>query len=170
MPEHPSLTWAPSWPVQISDKYGPVTKDGKIVGQCATAAYTRQAVEGALERLQVDCIDLFTLRSTDPHTPVEETVSLQLVSKVFCFIVVGTSCLQRCSCTHAHFVFAELSALVPDVRLLRRSYSQHARKGVQLFRLCFPPGSYIQLLDSHLCSAKLHQETKSLLLIQLRWL
>jgi len=37
-------------------------------------AYVKQACEGSLRRLQVDCIDLYYQHRVDPDTPVEETI------------------------------------------------------------------------------------------------
>src|SRR6266446_4878344 len=37
--------------------------------------YVKQACEGSLRRLQVDCIDLYYQHRVDPETPIEETVS-----------------------------------------------------------------------------------------------
>jgi aryl-alcohol dehydrogenase-like predicted oxidoreductase len=37
--------------------------------------YLKQACEGSLRRLQVDCIDLYYQHRVDPDTPIEETVS-----------------------------------------------------------------------------------------------
>ncbi|HKE93887.1 MAG TPA: aldo/keto reductase [Povalibacter sp.] len=39
-----------------------------------SAAYVRQACEASLQRLNVDCIDLYYLHRVDPDTPIEETV------------------------------------------------------------------------------------------------
>ncbi len=36
--------------------------------------YVKQAVEGSLQRLGVDCIDLYYLHRVDPNTPIEDTV------------------------------------------------------------------------------------------------
>src|SRR5229473_8556129 len=36
--------------------------------------YVKQACEGSLRRLQVDCIDLYYQHRVDPDTPIEETV------------------------------------------------------------------------------------------------
>ncbi|MCI4372568.1 MAG: aldo/keto reductase [Thermoplasmata archaeon] len=48
--------------------------------------YLRQAVEGSLERLRVDCIELYQLHRVDPHVPIEESVAalkeLQELGKV----------------------------------------------------------------------------------------
>jgi aryl-alcohol dehydrogenase-like predicted oxidoreductase len=37
--------------------------------------YVREACEGSLRRLQVDCIDLYYQHRLDPDTPIEETVT-----------------------------------------------------------------------------------------------
>lgn len=39
-----------------------------------SAAYVQRACEASLERLGVDCIDLYYLHRVDPYTPIEETV------------------------------------------------------------------------------------------------
>jgi len=36
--------------------------------------YLRQAVEGSLQRLRVDCIELYQLHRVDPHVPIETSV------------------------------------------------------------------------------------------------
>ena len=36
--------------------------------------YVRQACEGSLKRLGIDCIDLYYQHRVDPHTPIEETI------------------------------------------------------------------------------------------------
>jgi aryl-alcohol dehydrogenase-like predicted oxidoreductase len=41
----------------------------------ASRAYVRSACEGSLERLNIDCIDLYYLHRMDPKTPIEETMS-----------------------------------------------------------------------------------------------
>ena len=37
--------------------------------------YVKEACEGSLRRLQIDCIDLYYQHRVDPETPIEETVS-----------------------------------------------------------------------------------------------
>lgn len=36
--------------------------------------YLMQAIDGSLQRLQLDCVDLIYCHRPDPHTPIEETV------------------------------------------------------------------------------------------------
>jgi aryl-alcohol dehydrogenase-like predicted oxidoreductase len=63
--------------VFIATKFGP-TRDpetGAFTGIDGSRANCRRAVEGSLERLQTDVIDLYYLHRVDPATPIEETVS-----------------------------------------------------------------------------------------------
>lgn len=58
--------------VQVCTKYGPMAKDGKFT-HSATPEYTRESCAGSLERLGVDAIDLYYLRTPDTNTPIETT-------------------------------------------------------------------------------------------------
>ncbi len=46
------------------------TRTGNVNGR---PEYLRQAVDGSLQRLQIDVIDLYYQHRVDPNTPVEET-------------------------------------------------------------------------------------------------
>jgi len=62
--------------VFIATKFGP-TRDaetGAFTGIDGSRDNCRRAVEGSLERLQTDVIDLYYLHRVDPATPIEETV------------------------------------------------------------------------------------------------
>ena len=71
--------------VFIATKFGP-TRDpetGEFTGIDGSRANCRRAVEGSLERLKTDVIDLYYLHRVDPNTPIEETVTAmgELVSE-----------------------------------------------------------------------------------------
>jgi len=63
--------------VFIATKFGPVrdTETGAPIGLDGSRENCRRAVEGSLQRLQTDVIDLYYLHRVDPGTPIEETVS-----------------------------------------------------------------------------------------------
>jgi aryl-alcohol dehydrogenase-like predicted oxidoreductase len=61
----------------IATKFGHQASDmhyGPAAGARAGRSYIRRAVEGSLQRLRTDYIDLYQLHTPDPVTPVEETV------------------------------------------------------------------------------------------------
>ena len=59
--------------VFIATKFGP-TRDWET-GIDGSRENCRRAVEGSLQRLQTDVIDLYYLHRVDPATPIEETVA-----------------------------------------------------------------------------------------------
>lgn len=71
--------------VFIATKFGP-TRDfetGEFTGFDGSRKNCRRAVEGSLQRLRTDVIDLYYLHRVDPATPIEETVAAmaELVSE-----------------------------------------------------------------------------------------
>ena len=71
--------------VFIATKFGP-TRDpitGEFTGLDGSRMNCRRAVEGSLNRLKTDVIDLYYLHRVDPSTPIEETVAAmaELVSE-----------------------------------------------------------------------------------------
>ncbi len=71
--------------VFIATKFGP-TRDpqtGEFTGIDGSRENCRRAVEGSLERLRTDVIDLYYLHRVDPNTRIEETVAAmaELVSE-----------------------------------------------------------------------------------------
>ncbi|WP_425228972.1 aldo/keto reductase [Sphingomonas sp.] len=61
--------------LQIATKFGFRFGDnGAIVGVDGSPANARASVEGSLQRLGIDCIDLFYQHRVDPNVPIEETV------------------------------------------------------------------------------------------------
>jgi aryl-alcohol dehydrogenase-like predicted oxidoreductase len=63
--------------VFIATKFGPTRdfKTGEFTGLDGSRKNCRRAVEGSLQRLGTDVIDLYYLHRVDPATPIEETVS-----------------------------------------------------------------------------------------------
>ena len=59
--------------VVIATKFGfAIDRDGKQTGLNSRPEYIRQTVEGSLERLRVDTIDLLYQHRVDPSVPIEE--------------------------------------------------------------------------------------------------
>jgi aryl-alcohol dehydrogenase-like predicted oxidoreductase len=63
--------------VFIATKFGPIRdpETGEFTGIDGSRKNCRRAVEGSLERLRTDVIDLYYLHRVDPATPIEETVA-----------------------------------------------------------------------------------------------
>jgi len=62
--------------VVIATKFG-ILRDSRrpeFLGISGKPEYVKQACEGSLRRLQIDCIDLYYQHRVDPDTPIEETV------------------------------------------------------------------------------------------------
>jgi pyridoxine 4-dehydrogenase len=55
---------------------GPATRENPGMSMNGAAAHIRQAVEGSLRDLGVECIDLYQLHRVDPATPIEETMGV----------------------------------------------------------------------------------------------
>ena len=61
--------------LQIATKFGfKFGEGGAIVGVDGSPANARASVEGSLQRLGIDTIDLFYQHRVDPNVPIEETV------------------------------------------------------------------------------------------------
>lgn len=62
--------------ITLATKFGPLRdpETGAFTGVDGSPANVRRAVEGSLERLGTDTIDLYYLHRVDPDTPIEETV------------------------------------------------------------------------------------------------
>jgi aryl-alcohol dehydrogenase-like predicted oxidoreductase len=63
--------------IVIATKFGILRDPTKpqFLGISGKPDYVREACEGSLRRLQVDCIDLYYQHRPDPDTPIEETVA-----------------------------------------------------------------------------------------------
>jgi aryl-alcohol dehydrogenase-like predicted oxidoreductase len=62
--------------VIIATKFGILREPDKpqFRGISGKPDYVREACEGSLRRLQIDCVDLYYQHRVDPDTPIEETV------------------------------------------------------------------------------------------------
>jgi aryl-alcohol dehydrogenase-like predicted oxidoreductase len=62
--------------VIIATKFGILRDPERPEFRCISGKpeYVKQACEGSLRRLQVDCIDLYYQHRVDPKTPIEETI------------------------------------------------------------------------------------------------
>ncbi|KAM7488809.1 hypothetical protein LguiB_026293 [Lonicera macranthoides] len=60
--------------VQLASKFGVVSFIDGIMNVCGDPAYVRASCEASLERLQVDCIDLYYQHRVDASIPIEITV------------------------------------------------------------------------------------------------
>src|SRR4051794_34344190 len=60
--------------VAIATKFGFRVANGRSDGLDSSAARIREAVEGALRRLQTDWIDLLYQHRVDPAVPIEDVV------------------------------------------------------------------------------------------------
>jgi aryl-alcohol dehydrogenase-like predicted oxidoreductase len=60
--------------VILATKFGIVSRDVRPSGVNGEPAYVRRSIDGSLERLGVDVVDLYYLHRVDPAVPIEETV------------------------------------------------------------------------------------------------
>ena len=96
------------------DRFVLATKFGIVRGQSlqdrrldGSPAYVRQAIDGSLRRLGVDCVDLYQLHRVDPKTPIEETVGAMAdLVKVGKVRHIGLSEVSAATLRRAHAVSA----------------------------------------------------------------
>ena len=67
------LGW-PRWSYVVSTKFHMGIHDDPNMRATLNRKYLMQAIDGSLERLQLDFVDLVFCHRPDPHTPIEETV------------------------------------------------------------------------------------------------
>ena len=60
--------------VVLATKFGFISNRPGVQGMDSTPENIRLAIEGSLQRLGTDCIDLYYQHRVDPNTPIEETV------------------------------------------------------------------------------------------------
>jgi aryl-alcohol dehydrogenase-like predicted oxidoreductase len=63
--------------VFIATKFGPMRnfETGTFIGLDGSRKNCRRAIEGSLQRLRTDIVDLYYLHRVDPSTPIEETIA-----------------------------------------------------------------------------------------------
>ena len=66
--------------VILASKWGPMIDEKHNYSHSGTADYARKSLQVSLKNLGVDYIDLYILRSTDPKTPIEESIKGMAVS------------------------------------------------------------------------------------------
>ena len=92
--------------VVIATKFGFRFDGSEITGVDGTPHNARTSVEGSLQRLGVECIDLFYQHRVDPNVPIEETVGAmgELVAegkvRFLGLSEAGPDTLRRAAATH----------------------------------------------------------------------
>jgi aryl-alcohol dehydrogenase-like predicted oxidoreductase len=64
----------------LASKFGNLVQNGQKIIR-GDAAYVKDACAASLERLGVDCIDLYYQHRVDPNTPIEETIGAMVELK-----------------------------------------------------------------------------------------
>ncbi len=60
----------------LGTQAGPATRENPGISMNGSERHIRDAVEGSLRKLGLDCIDLYQLHRIDPAIPVEETMGV----------------------------------------------------------------------------------------------
>ncbi len=90
----------------LATKFGFDIQDGQTMGLNSRPEHIRQSVEGSLERLQTDVIDLLYQHRVDPQVPIEEVVGAmgRLVEegkvRYLGLSEVGVANIRRAHATH----------------------------------------------------------------------
>lgn len=110
--------------VVIATKFGFNIQDGKMAGVDSRPETIRQAVDGSLKRLNMDCIDLLYQHRVDPKVPIEEVAGTvkDLIAegkaKYFGLSEAGASTIRR-----AHAV-QPVAALQSEYSLWTRQHEK----------------------------------------------
>lgn len=111
--------------VVIATKFGFNIVDGKIKGVNSQPKHIRQAVEGSLQRLGTDYIDLLYQHRVDPKVPIEEVIGAmaELVKegkvRFLGLSEAGVETIRRAHQTHP------ISALQSEYSLWERNIEAH---------------------------------------------
>ena len=77
--------------VQIATKFSFYQDENGKMSSRGDPEHVREACEDSLQRLGIDCIDLYYQHRLDPNTPIEVTVRISLLSPVsIVFTLVGS--------------------------------------------------------------------------------
>jgi predicted oxidoreductase len=85
--------------VALATKFGKFLADGKV-GIRGDPAYVRAACEGSLQRLGVDCIDLYYQHRVDKKVPIEVTVRAPSLSQVSLSVFFFSFLFSFCLCVY----------------------------------------------------------------------
>ena len=105
----------------IATKFGFAFKDGKPVGTDSRPAHVKQVCDESLQRLGIDCIDLYYQHRVDKNVPIEDTVgALADLVKAGKVRYVGLSEASAATIRRAHAVHP-VSALQSEYSLWERN-------------------------------------------------
>ena len=133
--------------VVIATKFGHASLPSPLPswGARGSRRYIRLAVEGSLQRLQTDWIDLYQLHTPDPETPIDETIAaLDELVRAGKVRYLGHSNLSGWQVAEAELVARELGATrfvsaQNEYNLLSRAVEAEVLPAVRHFGLGFLP-------------------------------
>ena len=125
----------------IATKFGFLWGDNAPKGIDGSPAYVKKAVEGSLQRLGVDHIDLYYAHRIDPNTPVEDTVGAMAdLVKEGKIRYIGLSEASPASIRKAHAVHP-IAALQSEYSLLTRDVEKEVLPLCKELGITFVPFS-----------------------------
>lgn len=128
--------------VVVATKFGNVRgPTGEWLGVNGRPEYVRQACEGSLRRLAIDCIDLYYQHRVDPKVPIEETVgAMAALVREGKVRFLGLSEAAPATIRRAHKVHA-ISALQSEYSLWTRDPEAEVLPTVRELGIGFVPYS-----------------------------
>ncbi|KAM0476218.1 hypothetical protein ACHAPX_006635 [Trichoderma viride] len=131
----------------LASKFGLIMGENlQLKGIDSSGEYCKKACEDSLQRLGIDCIDLYYVHHLDPQTPIEETmramVQLQAEGKIKHIGLCGLSSrtLRRaCKIAPVAAVQVEYSAFVLDIEGERGSNLLQTCRELGVAIVCFGP-------------------------------
>ena len=109
--------------VELATKFGIRVDANKPAGRSldGSPANVRRSVEGSLQRLQTDVIDLYYLHRVDPQTPIEETVGAMAA-------LVAEGKVRHLGLSEASVETLERACRVHPIAALQTEYSLWSRE------------------------------------------